>query len=145
VISGSKGDEYTENYYREILASAAAKRIPCVCSNPDKKMLTPQGLRFGAGRIAEIYEECGGSVHWIGKPHRAIYDYSLKLFPNQDRSRILCIGDSVEHDMVGAKSVSLSALLVRSGINENTTLHDLKTQCEHYQVQPEYISDVLAV
>ncbi len=36
-------------------------------------MLTAEGTAFGAGRIAELYQELGGTVRWIGKPFADIY------------------------------------------------------------------------
>ena len=47
--------------------------LPALCCNPDKLMLTPQGLMPAPGAIAALYEELGGTVSWIGKPYPAIY------------------------------------------------------------------------
>ncbi|TGR16391.1 TIGR01459 family HAD-type hydrolase, partial [Mesorhizobium sp. M1C.F.Ca.ET.196.01.1.1] len=103
-------------HYREMLAPAAVSGVPCLCTNPDRIMLTKSGQRFGAGRIAELYEELGGNVEWIGKPHRPIYDAALAMLGNPPRERVVGIGDSIEHDIAGASGAGLSSALVRSGI-----------------------------
>ncbi len=118
LIAGSEGDVRSLDEYRALLAPAAERSIPAYCTNPDKQMLTPGGLRFGAGRIAELYEELGGTVTWIGKPFPAIYDAARRLLPNIPAERILGIGDSVEHDIAGAKSAGLDSCFVTGGIHD---------------------------
>lgn len=116
LITGSEADSHDEHDYRRLLAPAAAKKTMCVCTNPDKIMLTAIGPRFGAGRIAEIYEVLGGNVRWIGKPFPEIYRHALALSPDVDPSRTLCVGDSIEHDIAGAAAAGLKSLLVTDGI-----------------------------
>ena len=74
---------------------------------------------FGAGEIARTYEALGGSVSWIGKPFRAIYDAALAALDHPAPERTLCIGDSLAHDIaggqgVGAVNVSSSPAAFRS-------------------------------
>jgi HAD superfamily hydrolase (TIGR01459 family) len=116
LITASEGDRYPIEHYRNLLAPAAAQKRPAICTNPDKVMLTPKGHRFGAGAIAELYASMGGPVDYIGKPFVRIYEAALALAGNPDLSRVVCIGDSIEHDVAGAKGAGLSACLVRSGI-----------------------------
>jgi len=143
LISASEAELYTETVYREKLRSAAAKNTICLCTNPDKKMLTQYGLMFGAGRIAEIYEELGGHVTWIGKPFPAIYQHVFDLYPRHDKNRTLCIGDSVEHDIVGGKNAKVKTLLVRTGIQSDLTDDDLHAQFLRYNAYSDYITDKL--
>ncbi|MBX2886154.1 MAG: TIGR01459 family HAD-type hydrolase [Granulosicoccus sp.] len=145
LISGSEAERYSETEYRELLSIAAGKGTTCLCTNPDKKMLMPDGLFFGAGRIAEIYEELGGTVNWIGKPHPGIYQYVLTLFADIDRERILCVGDSIEHDIAGGHAAQLKTLLVRTGILTEVNDQQLNEQFEKYQMKPDYILDQLCM
>ncbi|TGV13080.1 hypothetical protein EN786_37420, partial [Mesorhizobium sp. M4B.F.Ca.ET.143.01.1.1] len=62
LISASEGDRYDLEHYRTLLAPAAARRVPCFCTNPDRIMLTAVGSRFGAGELADLYESLGGNV-----------------------------------------------------------------------------------
>ena len=117
LIAGSEGDAKPLADYAALLAPAASRRVPAYCTNPDKQMLTPHGLRFGAGRIAELYEELGGAVTWIGKPFPEIYAAARRLIGEIDPARILCLGDSVEHDITGARGAGLDSLLITGGIH----------------------------
>ena len=89
--------------------------LPAICCNPDKLMLSPQGLLPAPGAIAALYEEMGGSVTWIGKPYAEIYRHAARLIGNPQR--ILCIGDSAEHDVAGGRNAGLSTLLVMTGVS----------------------------
>jgi HAD superfamily hydrolase (TIGR01459 family) len=120
LLAGSEGDVFTLDHYRRLLEPAAARRVTCVCTNPDKIMLTSVGPCFGAGRIAELYEEMGGPVHWIGKPFPEIYTAAKELLRNPTPSRIVCIGDSIEHDIVGGRRAGLSTALLASVLEAST-------------------------
>ncbi len=79
-------------------------------------MLTRHGLVPAPGAIAAVYEELGGRVTWIGKPYPEIYASAVALLGN--RSRLLCIGDSAEHDVAGARAAGHATLLVMTGVSE---------------------------
>ncbi|TIX25033.1 MAG: TIGR01459 family HAD-type hydrolase, partial [Mesorhizobium sp.] len=107
---------YDLDHYRRLLGPAAARQVPCFCTNPDRIMLTAVGPRFGAGEIADLYERLGGSVTRIGKPYPAIYEAALALAGNPDRHDVVCVGDSVEHDIAGGQAAGVATALVLSGI-----------------------------
>lgn len=142
ILSGSQGDQLTLGDYRELMKPAAARRVPCICTNPDKIMLTKSGPRFGAGRIAELYEELGGGVTWIGKPFPDIYRAVLETLGQPDNSRIVGIGDSVEHDIAGAKAAGISSALVCSGILADLSRDELNDVFLRHQAVPDYIMPV---
>ncbi|MBD0415095.1 TIGR01459 family HAD-type hydrolase [Oryzicola mucosus] len=116
IISGSEAETVPMETYREMLRPAAIRRLPCICTNPDIHKLANGATAPGAGAIAKLYETLGGSVRWFGKPHRAIYDFALKLCENPPPARVVCIGDSIEHDIRGAKDAGLDSVLVETGI-----------------------------
>jgi HAD superfamily hydrolase (TIGR01459 family) len=97
--------------------------LPAICCNPDKLMLTPQGLQPAPGAIASVYEGQGGHVTWIGKPYAGIYEYALARLSNP--TRVLCIGDSAEHDVAGGRGAGLSTLLVQQGVSADVAETDL--------------------
>ena len=111
IISGSQGDRISMAEYERRIAPAARRRAPCLCTNPDKLMLTPAGTFPGAGAIAALYEQLGGVVTWIGKPYAGIYAAAARLVGSPAPSDILCVGDSVEHDIVGARNFGAAAAL----------------------------------
>jgi HAD superfamily hydrolase (TIGR01459 family) len=138
VIAGSDGDHVPLARYREWLLPAAARRVPCVCLNPDRIMLTETGPAFGAGVIAELYQELGGNVTWIGKPHPEIYDAVLG---QADRARVIGIGDSIEHDIAGAAHAGCASALVRTGIVEKASAAEIEAECARRNVQPTVLLD----
>jgi HAD superfamily hydrolase (TIGR01459 family) len=139
LIAASEGDQFDLEHYRQMLTPAAKSGIPCICTNPDKIMLTRGGPKFGAGRIAELYEEMGGKVTWIGKPFPAIYEAALAAMGNPPRARVLCIGDSPEHDIAGAKSAGLASALVRTGINADLSDSELQALFVQHAAAPDFV------
>lgn len=138
LISASEGDRHDLDHYRRLLAPAAARQVSCFCTNPDKIMLTAAGPRFGAGEIADLYEDLGGSVTRIGKPYPAIFDAALALAGEPDRASVVCVGDSVEHDIAGGNGSGIATALVLSGILADTP--DLAAVFDEQRAWPDYIT-----
>ena len=116
IIAGSESDRKPLSYYISLLAPLATRGVPAFCTNPDLIMLTPNGTSFGAGLIAKEYEQMGGPVTWFGKPHPSIYKFALHKIPEIESKKVLCIGDSVEHDIRGSFNANCSSALVKTGI-----------------------------
>ena len=129
LILGSNAPKTSLDDYRRLLTGVT---LPALCCNPDKLMLTPQGLMPAPGAIAALYEEMGGSVTWIGKPYPGIYREAARLIGNPPR--ILCIGDSAEHDVAGGRAAGFSTLLVLQGVSAG---HDPAT----LSPQSDYVMD----
>ncbi len=139
LLTASEGDRVDLSHYQRMLAAAANSGVPCICTNPDKIMLTRHGPKFAAGRIAELYEEMGGKVTWIGKPFPAIYEAALKAMGSPPRQRVLCVGDSPEHDITGAKSADLASALVRTGIHADLSDRGLHALYVEHNASPDFI------
>ncbi|KKN61807.1 hypothetical protein LCGC14_0518350 [marine sediment metagenome] len=120
VIAGSQADHIAMTEYEERMRPAASRGVPCICTNPDRQMLTPQGLVPAAGAIADRYTALGGVVTFVGKPYSEIYAAAHALIATVQRPRILCIGDSIDHDMAGAAAFGAAKALVRTGILAET-------------------------
>ena len=129
LIVGSNAPRTSLDQYRELLVGLT---VPALCCNPDKLMLTRNGLQPAPGAIAALYEEMGGTVEWIGKPYPQIYRAALALIGNP--SQALTIGDSAEHDVAGGREAGLATLLVRTG---------LSTGLERFDPEPDYLMDAL--
>ncbi|KAA0689132.1 TIGR01459 family HAD-type hydrolase [Neorhizobium sp. P12A] len=121
VISGSEAERISMDDYRQLLQPAAQRQLPCFCTNPDIHKLVGGSIAPGAGSIAKLYESLGGDVRWLGKPYREIYDFALTLASAADRRQVVCIGDSVEHDILGAQGVGLASVLVETGVLSSST------------------------
>jgi HAD superfamily hydrolase (TIGR01459 family) len=145
LILGSNAPATSLAEYRKFLAPAARAGVPALSSNPDKFMHTPKGLQPAPGAIAEIYEDLGGRVQYIGKPYADIYHYALGLVPAVPKDRILAIGDSVEHDIAGAARMGLNSLLIRCGILVEVDGAGLENLYTEYKAWPTYVMGKLAL
>lgn len=119
LILGSNAPQTSLDDYALMLKGLT---IPAICCNPDKLLITSTGLWPAPGAIADVYEKLGGKVQWIGKPYRTIYDYALKIIGRP--RRVLCIGDSAEHDVAGGRGAGLATLLIKTGVSEGHTEFD---------------------
>jgi HAD superfamily hydrolase (TIGR01459 family) len=136
LIAGSEAPERSLAEYERLLAGPAARRVPALCVNPDMTMIVPTGHAFGAGRIARLYEALGGAVTWIGKPYPAMYRMALDLVGGSAADAV-GIGDSVEHDIAGAKGIGADAAMVIGGIHAGET--DLERLYEKYGARPDHV------
>lgn len=142
LIAGSEAPHVTLDQYAERLAPAAARGVPALCVNPDVTMLTPEGLAFAPGRIAMRYRDLGGEVVSIGKPYPDIYRAVLERYP--EASRLVGIGDSVEHDVAGARAAGIASAFVHTGIAAHLDEAGLEALFDHHRVRPDYVLDRFA-
>lgn len=139
LLSASEGDRFDLDHYRRLLKPAATRGIRCLCTNPDKIMLTSLGPRFGAGRIAELYVELGGEVTWIGKPFPEIYAAALDMLRNPDPARVVCVGDSIEHDISGGHGAGLRTGLVMTGVLETSSQAEREKLFAEHDATPDFL------
>ena len=70
------------------------------------------------GKIAAAYETLLNSranIKFFGKPYTDSYEACFQSLPDLKRSRIAGIGDSLEHDIVGAaKKMGFTLSLLRT-------------------------------
>jgi HAD superfamily hydrolase (TIGR01459 family) len=125
------------------LRAGARLRLPLLCANND--LVRPAGGRAllpAPGALARRYAELGGSVHGYGKPLRSIFDDSLAMLDGTPRSRVLMVGDSIEHDIAGARDAGIGSVYIRGGIaagDARTT--DAKAAAA--DAQPTYVMERL--
>ena len=139
LIAGSEADRRSLAGYDGVLQAAAARGLPCLCTNPDRTMLVEGGTAPGAGRIAERYAELGGAVTWIGKPHPRIYEAALARLGLLAGPRILAIGDSLEHDVAGAHRAGCRAALVLMGIAAGLDAGELADEAQRWGAAPDFV------
>ena len=102
-----------------LFKKAVVKRIPAICANPDMVTVYGHERAIGPGAVAKRYSELGGMAHFIGKPHKTIFRHCLSMFDRVIPSRILMIGDSIQHDIAGAMGVDLDTAFITAGIHSN--------------------------
>jgi len=122
-VTGPYDDEVeTPEDYRERLSVAAERGLELICANPDRVVQRGDRLIYCAGSLADLYESLGGRVTMAGKPFGPIYDMAVKAAETLrgrpvNRSRVLCIGDGVVTDVLGANRQALDCLFIAQGIH----------------------------
>lgn len=138
IISGSEAETISMEAYREMLRPAAERGLPCFCTNPDIHKLSNGATAPGAGSIAKLYEALGGHVAWLGKPYRDIYDHALSISGRPDPRQVVCIGDSIDHDILGATNAGLDSVLVDTGILADATIAERTALMAEAQAWPTF-------
>ena len=134
MIAGVSSEDASLDTYRDGFQHAIQRGVPCICTNPDHQRLTSKGVRFAAGQIAKLYQDMGGQVEWIGKPFGAMYAHAVNLAPAG--AKIICLGDSIAHDIKGARDAGLQSALVLTGLTKE---EDLTTLCPECDAWPDYL------
>lgn len=121
--TGFRDDETeTPDDYRERLQKLAARKLLMICANPDIVVERGDKLVWCAGALARLYEDLGGEVVILGKPHAPIYDAGLKRLAGLagqpvDKQDVLAIGDGLPTDVRGAVSQDIDVLFITAGIH----------------------------
>lgn len=132
----------TPEDYRERLSQGAARDLELICANPDRVVQRGDRLIYCGGSLADLYESLGGRVTMAGKPYAPIYELALReaealLGKPVDRSRVLCIGDGVVTDVLGANKQNLDCLFIAQGI------HGDAARGEDNRIDPEMAAELL--
>lgn len=122
IISGSDAPEKTLEDYEPFLKKAVRKQITALCANPDSRGVMGNQSIMGAGTIARRYQDFGGVVHYIGKPHKPIFHECIKKLQTKDiyPGQTIVIGDSMTHDIMGGHLVNIDTCLVRTGLHSGS-------------------------
>ena len=139
VLVATRNESMTLLDYQKLLGTSATRKVPCLCINPDEKKLINGEIGFSAGAVAQLYKKMGGPVEWIGKPYPTIYEYALQRLTHVPKNRILCIGDSLFHDVKGGCILGIDTALVRTGILSQLTDAELLENCRQSELMPNYI------
>ncbi len=128
VTGPDDGTTETPEDYRERLVPAVERGLELICANPDRIVRRGDTIIYCGGAIADLYEAMGGKVVMAGKPYAPIYELALKeaealMGRPVQRSRVLCIGDGVVTDVLGANQQELDCLFVAQGIHGDAA-HD---------------------
>lgn len=115
-VIGTDSPRRQSTDYEGELQAGIARRLPMICANPDIARLTPEGIIEAPGVLACRYEALGGSVFYHGKPYPRIYRSCLEALVCAP-DRVIAIGDSVEHDVLGAARVGIRSALIPGGIH----------------------------
>jgi HAD superfamily hydrolase (TIGR01459 family) len=98
-------------------AAAARRGVPAICANPDVVQFDAGRIVMSCGALARRYEQLGGTVRWIGKPHPEVYAPCRALLGGTDAARTVMVGDSLLHDVAGANAAGWTSVLLTRGIH----------------------------
>ena len=75
LLSGMNNDTVeTPDDYRDAMDIWHKHKLQLVCANPDRQVQFGDRVIYCAGAVAEIYEQNGGDVVWLGKPYQPVYE-----------------------------------------------------------------------
>ncbi len=156
LISGTDAPEKTlVDYYEPLLREAVRRRLKAICANPDSRILIGNNQAFGPGMIARRYEDFGGVVHYLGKPHQPIYQHCVRLMQEKEiyPGQTVMIGDTMAHDIIGAASMNIDTCLVKNGLHYGSfkgcnSLYEVDRALnilvlQHHNVRPTFLVDKL--
>jgi HAD superfamily hydrolase (TIGR01459 family) len=136
-----------------IFKKAVARKIPAICANPDMVTVYGHERAVGPGAVAKRYHQLGGMAHLIGKPHKTIFRYAEGMFDKVIPSRLLMIGDSIQHDIAGGMGVDIDTAFITSGIHGNSftpgmSVEQKRKAMEHLAqsyggIRPTWVLDAL--
>ena len=107
--------------YIPILKDALDLNLIMFCANPDFVSIEKKNNKniFCMGTIADLYNNMGGKVVILGKPSKEIYIESCNKIKKLKLSRIVALGDSLDHDIAGANNFGIDSILISSGIHKD--------------------------
>lgn len=115
-----------------ILRKCDQLRLPMLITNPD--FYRPGSNSPMPGLIGKRYSEISSNavIEYIGKPYESVYSECLKALSSapigsnvtssegrsfMDMKRICCIGDSLEHDILGAMKAGIDSVWITNGLH----------------------------
>ncbi len=125
IISGSDAPDKTLEDYEPVLKEAARNSLTALCANPDSRGVMGARSIMGPGTLARRYQDFGGVVHYIGKPHQPIFKQCIKILQEKEiyPGQTIVIGDALAHDILGGNSVNIDTCLVRTGLHAQSFEH----------------------
>ena len=122
-IDGTAAESCTLDDMKRILdfATGRNEEIPMIVANPDLVTVNGSDLIVMPGTLAKYYESKGGRVERMGKPSSVIYEEALQML-SLGTDDVIAIGDSLEHDIFGAKSMGIDSIFIAGGIHKDQAL-----------------------
>ena len=127
-ITFAKSEEFmASNILHESLQKCADLQLPMLVTNPD--FHRPGSGSPMPGMISDLYSKLILGQEYdlitsIGKPFREVYNKCFEFLEEEreegkiiDEKRICCIGDSFDHDIVGAVSNKLDCVFIANGVH----------------------------
>jgi len=118
LATGPNTDDLDVAAHERLLQDSRARGLPLLCANPDLEVIRGETRLVCAGAIAERYADLGGEVIYHGKPHAVTYRVALDTLRRPDPARVLCVGDGLRTDILGANRAGLPSAFIPGGIHD---------------------------
>ncbi len=155
LISGTDAPEVTMEEYEPLLKRCARYNLKAICANPDSLGIMGSKNIMGPGSLAARYNDFGGIVEYIGKPHQYIFQHCIKILQEHDiyPGQTVVVGDTMAHDILGGSLVNIDSCLVKSGLHSSVFGHckepadvdnalDILVR-QYNNIRPKYLVDNL--
>ena len=101
-----------------LLQQCLARCLPLICVNPDYIYVQADGSVWHMpGKVANLYEDLGGTVVRFGKPHKEHFEACIRVL-GLPKDRVVHVGDSLHHDIAGANAAGVACILVTGGVHK---------------------------
>ncbi|MCB1530223.1 MAG: TIGR01459 family HAD-type hydrolase [Rhodospirillales bacterium] len=119
LITGMDYPRKTLEHYEPLIRRAIQLRLKAVCPSPDSLSMIGNALLKGPSLLARRYQDSGGIVYHIGKPHSLIFMHCIEILKEKEiyPSGTVVLGDTMAHDVIGGHAVSLDTCLFKSGLH----------------------------
>ena len=139
--------------YIPILKDALDRNLIMFCANPDYVTIEKNNKKniFCMGTIADLYDHMGGTVIILGKPSKEIYKEACRKVNKIDLARIVAIGDSLDHDILGAINFGIDSILILNGIHKGLFADNYKKginkieNSKKWNFNPTYVCNYFSV
>lgn len=118
LATGPNTDDLDVAAHEKLLQAALKRKLPLVCANPDLEVIRGETRLVCAGAIAARYAALGGEVIYHGKPHAITYRAAMETLGKPEPSRVLCVGDGLRTDILGANRAGLASAFIPGGIHD---------------------------
>lgn len=157
LISGMDYPRKTLLDYEPLIRRAIQRRLKAICPYPDSVAMMTGGMNLlmGPTLLARRFQDSGGIVHYIGKPHPSIFRHCIETLRKKDiyPAQTVMLGDTMAHDIIGGNAAGMDTCLFKSGLHAPnfahcTNLYEVNATVKnliavHNNVMPTYLIDEL--
>src|SRR5690242_9246136 len=131
-------DHWSEKKQDLLRESLVRRPRPLIVGNPDIASPDAHLLNAEPGYYAHrIADETGDAPILCGKPDLAIYRKALARLGGINPERVLCVGDTLHTDILGARAAGCRAMLVEDGFCAGRDALALAAECG---IWPDFVA-----